>query len=107
MTDQIQELYLRPWQEIIGKCIQTTTTKIETIITLQTKGKKYRLHLPCTQEKPETLQGRYIAILKTDDLENPFLIRKLDNINVTTTTTSLVNTTTASETTIISKEETT
>ena len=87
MSDLIHELSLGVWQEIAGKCIKIAQTEDEAMIILQTNNQKYSIRLPRTRRKLETLQGQQIAILKTDDVEKPFLIRKVSTFKTTPTNT--------------------
>ena len=78
MTDQVEDLYLKQWEEVAGTCVEIADVETGTIIVLQVNKKKYRLRLPHIQFQPKTLQQEYIAVLKTESLEKPFLIRKMD-----------------------------
>ena len=78
MANEVEDLYLQPWQEVAGTCVKIAISETGTAIVLQTNSKKYRLLLPHTRCKPEELRRKLIAVLKTESLDRPFLIRKMD-----------------------------
>jgi len=87
MTSQPEDLHLRPWQEIIGKCIETSTEGDNTIILIETQPKahRFKLSLPGFIEGPSNLLGQVIGVIKTDDIKRPFLIRKITKTTADTT----------------------
>lgn len=69
---------LRPWHEVVGKCIEIETQQLETIITLEINDKQVAIHLSnssfnCTNY--HNLKNNRITILRTDDC---FLLRELE-----------------------------
>lgn len=102
MTSQAEDLHLRPWQEIIGKCIETSTEGDNTIILIETQPKahRFKLSLPGFIENHQTLTDQSIGIIKTDDIEHPFTIRTIKKATAKTpadTTTSITATRTLKE----------
>ena len=84
MTNEAKDLHLQPWQEVSGTCIKAVVVEAGIVIVLQANNKKYRLHLPQIQNKPENLQRQLIAVLKTESPERPFLIRRIEAATKTT-----------------------
>jgi len=105
MTSQAEDLHLRPWQEIVGKCIETSTEGDNTIILIETQPKahRFKLSLPGFIEEPSNLLGEIIGIIKTDEVKRPFIIREIS----TPTSKTAANTATESTATTNLKEETT
>jgi hypothetical protein len=81
-----QNVYLRPWDEIVGTLSGTeiTHTEITALLTCT-----YEKHIAITipkdkpeiqqlQEQLQTLQGQKIAIFKTDNPQKPFIVRTLN-----------------------------
>lgn len=80
MKNQVEELCLRPWQEIVGTCvdaIQDTATTITLVIEIVPKAQKLKLSLHNLTVRVKDLVGQPIAIIRTDDNERPFLVRRL------------------------------
>ncbi|MCD6241263.1 hypothetical protein J7K27_07085 [Candidatus Bathyarchaeota archaeon] len=82
MKNQVEELCLRPWQEIVGTCvdaIQDTATTITLVIEIVPKAQKLKLSLHNLTVRVKDLVGQPIAIIRTDDNKHPFLIRRLNS----------------------------
>lgn len=84
--NRVKDLFLQPWQEAVGKCIQIATSETETTILLKTVDKTVRLHLPNIKKNLKPLKGQHIAILRTDIAEKPVLLRKVADIAQEATT---------------------
>ena len=74
MTSEVEDLYLQPWQEIVGICIAMLAYKDGTTLVMQAGNKKYRLHLSQVRIKPEILNQQRIGVLRT---QRPFLVRTI------------------------------
>jgi len=85
VIDEIEELYLQPWQEAKGRCTKVVIAESETIILLQMKGKEYKLHLTSILKDAEDLRGQRISILKTDDTQRPIIVIKMADGTAETT----------------------
>ena len=77
MTNEVEELYLRVWQEIRGTCVDIAVVEAGTVIILQTNNNRHRLRLPSIQSNSTDLQKQRIAVIKTDRVKSPYLIRKI------------------------------
>lgn len=77
MTSQVEDLYLQPWQEALGTCLEVAVAETEAVVVLETENSRYRLRLLGIKSLPKTLQGQTIAVLRTDSLESPFVLRKV------------------------------
>lgn len=107
MTRQAEDLHLRPWQEIIGKCIETSTEGDNTIILIETQPKahRFKLSLPGFIEGSSNLLGQVIGVIKTDDIKRPFIIRKITTPTAKTTANTAASTTTTDTTTTVTAPE--
>jgi hypothetical protein len=85
VMQEIQDLKLHQWQEIIGKCIKASKNGENVTIVVETnvKPRRYRLSIPLHIENPRTYEGNEIAILRTD---NDFLVRKIEENKTNATT---------------------
>jgi hypothetical protein len=96
MTSQAEDLHLRPWQEIVGKCVDAymAEDKFVMLIETQTNPRKFKLSLPILVEDPKAFIGQTIGVIRTDRVKSPFVIRIAKStadgtIESATTTTTL------------------
>jgi len=77
MTSQAEDLHLRPWQEIVGKCVEAymAEDKFVMVIETQAKPRKFKLSLPIFVENPQVFLGQTVGVMKTDDVTRPFVTR--------------------------------
>jgi hypothetical protein len=76
---------------VIGKCDQIFAVGTGTVIVIKTGAKAYKLLLRSFKERPETLLGQTIGIIKTDDIERPFIVRKIDDTADNTPVTTIAD----------------
>jgi len=81
MKNRVEELCLRPWEEIVGTCVDAIEDEaaITLVIKIVPKAQTLKLHLHGLTVKVKDLVGQPIAIIRTDDNKHPFLIRRLNS----------------------------
>jgi hypothetical protein len=97
---QVQKVKLRPWQEIVGKCVEAYMAEDKFVILIETQPRKFKLSLPIFVE-PQVFLGQTVGVIRTDDEKRPFIIRKISMAKTTadTATESAATTTLEEETT--------
>lgn len=80
-----KKIFLKTWQEAVGTCrgLRTSETEIAIVLSLA-NGQIIEVFFPrasvedVLRELDDRMIGRKIGIMKVDDVENPILIRRLD-----------------------------
>ena len=80
---KISNIYLKPWQEIVGLFEHTFTGSIDTVVTLRVKDKICSLCLPRSRTTFEKFQSlpihSHVAIFRTDDPKEPIHVRVIES----------------------------
>lgn len=107
MEDQVEEVYLRPWEEMIGVCTAVMQNGANTTLVIESKQriKKWKVHLYGYTKEVNNLIGQPIAILRTESAKYPFLIRKVTAPTAIEPTASAANDTSTHMHNILSKKE--
>jgi hypothetical protein len=82
VSNEIREMKLQLWQEIIGECIKFEAKQNQVAITLRVYGQKIRIAYDRNSKEGIILRrlgrklvGRRLGILRTDDPLKPIVLR--------------------------------
>lgn len=85
MSKRISDVYLEPWQEIVGLFEYAESRGTNTVVILRVKDKICSLYFPCFRTSYEALQSlpvnSHVAILRTDDQEEPIHVRIIPSVD--------------------------